>query len=284
MFRVRIVAHTVSSFGNDIVTFEIEMPKSYVAEFNTHKAEIERNSASSRAVPTSKIIQHINVEPVVPHEWRYNSKGMAPQEHMSLEDATEATKIWLEAKDAILPYVYRLQELNADKQRINRLLEPWMWTVIVCTMTGSGGIGVPNFFGLRDKPDVQPEFALIAKMMHNLYHRSKPHYDELHLPYVTLEERFELSLTDIEFALVSSARCGRVTYYKQGEQRDVREEMDRAIKFFQSGHFSPLRHASFSGEDKWYGNMYGWIPVSKIISEGKDYVESCCERYQRKKM
>lgn len=281
MNQVKIVEHTVSQLGNDIVTFEIRLPKQYVAEFNTHKNEIERNSASSRAVPITTVINRVKDDPAIPFEWRYNAKGMQGGNFMSMEDSKEGDKIWLEARDAMIGYVEKLQAINADKQRVNRLLEPWMWTIIVCTMTGSGGIGVPNFFGLRDSEQAQPEFRIIAHEMHELYHYSLPNLAEWHLPYVTQEERKELDVFDC--ALISSTRCGRVTYYKQGETKTFSEEIERAYSFFNQRHFSPLRHACRAGEDEWYGNFFGWKPISKIMSCDLDYISQCCDRYVQKK-
>lgn len=284
-YPVKIVEHSVSTLGNDIVTFELTLPKQYVAEFNTHKMEIERNSASSRAIPTVTIIDRVLADPAMPIDWSYNSKGMVPTTLMSKEDSDKANYIWLRARDAMLPYVEELRQLNADKQRSNRLLEPWMKTVVICTMTGSGGIGIPNFFGLRDHIGAQPEFKYVAHQMHEMYHESKPTVRLWHLPYVTEEERNSLLLAQSEWALVSSARCGRVSYYKQGMQYTIDDELNRALSFFTNKHFSPLRHASIAGGDRFYGNMYGWNPISKVQEpETKDYMPQCCERFIQKKV
>lgn len=281
MNQVKIVEHTVSKVGNDIVTFEIRLPKQYVAEFNTHKMEIERNSASSRAVPIITVIDKVIQDPAMPFEWCYNAKGMSGGALMPLEDANKADAIWLEARDLMIQCVQKLQAINADKQRANRLLEPWMWTIIVCTMTGSGGIGVPNFFGLRDKTNVQPEFRRVAQEMHELYHASTPKLDTWHLPYVTQEERADFD--HFTCGLIASARCGRVTYYKQGQSYTIGNETERAYDFFTNRHFSPLRHACRAGEDEWFGNFYGWKPISKIMSCDLDYISECCEKYVQKK-
>lgn len=290
----KIVAHTISKLGNDIITWEVRIPKWMVAEFNTHKIEIERNSASSRAVPSKLIIEMVQEYPCMPYQWKYNASGMSPQELMSPEDEDYSNNVWLESRDLMIAQIEKLQKLpsgrSADKQRANRLLEFCMGTVVVCTMTGGGGIGINNFFGLRDKPEAQPEFEYVAHMMHNQYHDSIPNERSWHLPYVEYTDKFELpehwgddelaewTARSTKAAIVSSARCGRVTHYKQGEIRSIEEDVKRGQSFADYGHFSPLRHASRAGDNRWYGNMYGWNPISKIMLEGKDYVQACCER------
>src|SRR5688572_6240376 len=289
----KVVAHSVSDLGNDIITWEIRIPKWLVGEFNTHKVEIERNSASSRAVPTKIIIEMVRDFPCMPHEWRYNASGMSPSELMSEEDEKYANDIWLSARNDMIYWIEQLQKLpsgrSADKQRCNRLLEFCMGTVVVCTMTGGGGIGINNFFGLRDTPFAQPEFGYVAKMMHEQYHDSEPQRLEWHLPYITgIEDNLQqIGLRSEEdrqnlykdLAIISSARCGRVTHYKQGEVRTLLEDLARGNSFAEQGHYSPLRHAARAGGNEWYGNMYGWEPISKIIMpKGRDYVAACCDR------
>lgn len=275
----KIIKHSISNLGNDIITWEVRIPKWMVAEFNTHKVEIERNSASSRAVPTKLIIDMVMDFPCMPFEWRYNASGMSPQELMTPEDEAYANNIWLDIRDYVVEQVGKLQKLpsgrSADKQRANRPLEFCMGTVIVCTMTGGGGIGINNFFGLRDKSEAQPEFQYVAHMMHEQYHNSVPELTKWHLPYIDLNA-IPCQASDMQIALISSARCGRVTHYKQGLEYDLQKEVERGQSFADYGHFSPLRHASCAGDDIWYGNMYGWEPISKIMME-KDYVQKCCE-------
>src|SRR5260221_9147850 len=98
-YNSKIVKHTISNLGNEIITFEITIPKWLVAEFNTHKVEIERNSASTRAVPTKLIIDMVKEFPCLPYAWKYNSSGMVSTELMTKEDEEYANTIWLESRD-----------------------------------------------------------------------------------------------------------------------------------------------------------------------------------------
>lgn len=283
----KIVTHSISDLGNDIITWEITIPKWMVAEFNTHKVEIERNSASSRAVPTRVIIDMVKEFPCMPI-WTYNQSGMTANEPLSDEDREYAETVWLDIRDSVIEKVQLLQKLpsgrSVSKGTANRPLEFVMWTVVVVTMTGGGGIGINNFFGLRDHSSAQPEFQVVAHMMHEQYHNSVPVKRLWHLPYITgttdnigLKNEIDKEELSKQLAIVSSARCGRVTHYRQGQEYTIEEDLNRGNGFANSGHFSPLRHASRAGQNTWYGNMYGWKPISKIIMEN-DYVLRCCDR------
>jgi hypothetical protein len=280
----KIVAYTQSNYGLEIITWEVYIPKWMVAEFNTHKMEIERNSASTRAVPTTLIIDMVRDYPALPLEWMYNTKGMAAHELMTPEDTEYANKVWLESRDLMIEQVKKLQNLpsgrSADKQRAGRLLEFCMGTVVVCTMTAGGKIGMNNFFGLRDNSGAQPEFRYVANMMHEQYHTSIPVQSNWHLPYITSNDVVvgdTYNEVQITKAIISSARCGRVTHYRQGLVYSQEEDIARGQSFANSGHFSPLRHAARAGLPQFYGNMYGWISASKLLME-HDYVTECCKR------
>ena len=57
-----------------LVTFEFNLPKCVVAEMNTSRS-LSRNSASSRAIPSDRIISAIESDPFIP-EWTAANKGM----------------------------------------------------------------------------------------------------------------------------------------------------------------------------------------------------------------
>lgn len=287
-YDAKVIKHSISNLGNEVITWELTLPKWLLAEFNTHKIEIERNSASSRAVPTKLIIDMLEEFPCMPVEWRYNQSGMQGADLLNDEDEEYAKIVYRETRDLVIKQVYKLNKLpsgrSVAKQTANRLLEAWMWTKVVCTMTGGGKIGINNFFGLRDTEFAQPEFRVISHMMHDQWHTSKPVERLWHLPYITgeLEEigiktEKELEKLGIDLAIMSSARCGRVTHYRQGLEYSQEEDIKRGMSFADNGHFSPLRHASRAGGNTWYGNFYGWEQVSKIIMP-QDFITHCCEK------
>ena len=58
MTSVKILADSLNLSGNRLTTFELTFPRVILAEFNTHRM-ISRNAASSRAIPTEKLIQRV---------------------------------------------------------------------------------------------------------------------------------------------------------------------------------------------------------------------------------
>src|ERR1700752_2852978 len=73
MFSVKILADSISR-ANRLTTFELTFPRFILAEVNTHRM-LSRNSASSRAIPTEKIIDRLIEEPFIP-TFNERAKGM----------------------------------------------------------------------------------------------------------------------------------------------------------------------------------------------------------------
>lgn len=262
-YGAKIVADSVTAFTDHrITTFEVTMPKWLVAEFNTHSM-VSRNSASSRAIPTETIIALTASNPVIPIDWRERVAGMEAGEPLPEELQDELTRTWLAARDKMIASVEDMNAIAAragkkvDKQRVNRLLEPWMWTKIVATATEW-----ENFFRLRNSPAAQPEFGYVAGLMEEAYLASKPVSVPVwgwHLPYVTQHEHKVFK----EGVLVrfSAARCARVSYYRQGEVKSLEDEVKRAEDLAKQKHWSPLLHpARANGMPKFTANYYGWRP------------------------
>lgn len=275
----KLILDSISNKGCRITTFEITMPKWLQAEFNTHRV-FSRNSASSRAVPTKAIVETVLGNPVIPIDWRYNESGMQANTIMTMDDTVTANDVWLRAMLAMLPFVKELQDLKADKQRTNRLLEPWMWTQVVVTATEWN-----NFFNLRDNAAAQPEFGHIAALMHQQYIQSMPVKREWHLPYIMIKDAMCIQIpTDLEKvytglknsglsnsniinAAISAAKCGRVTHYKQGLEYTLQENFNRGMGFARDKHLSPLEHPAQAGKDEWYGPFYGWKSFRKFLPD-----------------
>ena len=75
-YAARVLLDSLSESGVRLTTMEVTFPRFVLAEFNTHRV-LSRNSASSRAIPTSKIIDRVEVDPVFPVEWGRNQAGMS---------------------------------------------------------------------------------------------------------------------------------------------------------------------------------------------------------------
>ena len=145
------------SIANDqrLVTIEATFPRWILAEFNTHRM-LSRNSASSRAIPPEKLIPMVTDTPFVP-TFNKRVKGMGVGEEMGILEQRDCVDAWLGSRDKAVEAANTLIKVGADKSRVNRLLEPFMWHSVVITATD-----LDNFFALRDHIDAQPEMQMIA--------------------------------------------------------------------------------------------------------------------------
>jgi thymidylate synthase ThyX len=96
-YSARVLLDSVSPAGVRLTTLEVTFPRFVLAEFNTHRV-FSRNSASSRAVPTSKLLERVENDPVLPIEWGRNKAGMSASEVLSAEEESEAKRVWVRVR------------------------------------------------------------------------------------------------------------------------------------------------------------------------------------------
>jgi thymidylate synthase ThyX len=270
-YRVQVIADSIAH-GVRLTTLEVEFPRFILAELNTHRM-LSRNSASSRAIPTHKRVEAVLTEPFVPAVWLANQAGMQAAEPLEPWAQEEATKAWLEIRDACVKGAKRLAELNVHKQWANRPLELHGWHTVVITATDWR-----NFFALRVSEQAQPEFDAIARLMLETMKRSQPvelqYYNcEWHLPYVTAEER----AAGDEHTLVklSTARCARVSYLTHDGVRDPAKDIALHDSLLLNRHMSPFEHPAQCSDaepaemylNDYYGNFrWPWRQYRKSIT------------------
>lgn len=260
--------------GDEIVTFELVMPKFMVAEFNTHRA-ISRNSRSSRAVPTKKIRSEVWEDPFVFVSWGARNKGMEAVEELSGWRRWLARQTWLAARYPALLAHWVMDKLGVQKQVTNRILEPWMWTTVLATATEWN-----NFFMLRTDKSAQPEFYLLANLMLEAYRNAN--FQQLepgqwHLPYLVsgAVEGSEALL------IMSAARCARISRRMHGTDMVSTFDKDKnthdTLVMSQPKHWSPTEHQAMALETKKRcGNFVGWMQYRKFFNNesGGDYNEA----------
>src|SRR5580692_11583097 len=110
-YAARVVLDSVSPAGVRLTTLEVTFPRFVLAEFNTHRM-FSRNSASSRAVPTSKLLERVETDPVLPLEWGRNKAGMSADDLLSPEEESQARHVWLSARDGAVARARELVELK----------------------------------------------------------------------------------------------------------------------------------------------------------------------------
>lgn len=250
MISAEIVADSMNMGGERITTFVLVFPRIILAEFNTHRM-FSRNSASSRAIPFSKMVDSVMEYPFVPVAWQKSHKGMQGQDYHNEEDSKWLSFRWLTARDNAVEQAKALDALNVSKQMVNRLIEPFMWHKVICTSTSDG---LDNFFELRSNEAAEIHIQELALKMQEALLFSMPKALEdgqWHMP-------FGNSFAD------SVASCARVSYTTVGDHREWTEEENEALykKLYQSKHFSPFEHCAMAAPDnKSYYNLKGWMSL-----------------------
>lgn len=276
MYKAIILADSINTSGNRLTTFEITYPRFVHSELMTHRM-FSRNSASSRAIPLTKMIDNVLNDPVLPVYWGRNQSGMQATTALSVDEQIDAEDRWLWARDAAVENAKRLNELHVHKQIANRILEPWMWITVIVSATEWA-----NFFSLRCHPDAQPEIQKIAYMMRDLYYANTPEpieVGECHLPLIDYETRLwaiEQTLADDRSAHESKAdaqtmlkqiatgRCARVSYLTHDGKRDPQADIDLCDRLRSSGHWSPFEHVAYAISDPYQcANFKGWFQYRK---------------------
>src|SRR5690606_31668745 len=214
----KIIADSISPQGVRLTTFEIEYPRFILAELNTHRM-LSKNTASSRAIPVSNMLEMVRSDPAHPFFWAKNQPGMQAKEEVENWDAFGQGKYqWFGAAYDASTRAATMMKQGYHKAITNRLLEPFQWCKTVIT-----GTEWNNFFYLRNHEAAQPEFQILAQKMYEAREQSSPHYmqpGEWHLPYyrcgwwtdgIGLAESLE------DARMISVSCCAQVSYRKQDD-------------------------------------------------------------------
>lgn len=243
MIKAKVICDSIWN-GKRITSLEITMPRFLLAQFNTHRV-FSRSAASSRAIPTAKLVDMTRTNRVEPVFWGKNQAGMQAHEELEPENKEKALIAWHKAALNAANSAEELAELGCHKQIVNRLLEPFLWASVIVTATEWD-----NFFKLRLHEDSQPEMQKVAQEIQQAMTNSEPVETHCHLPYITKEEieDYCLSFSDPSnvdyfeyFVLISAARCARVSYLNHDQSNpDIKKDLATAKKLLDAGHcFTP---------------------------------------------
>lgn len=271
MYSAKILLDSVNPAGHRLTTWELQYPRFVHAELMTHRV-FSRNSASSRAIPSEKLIQRILDDPAMPVWWGKNQPGMQAQEELGIAKV-DAQSVWIGARNKMVEYARMLQELGLHKQIANRILEPWMYITVILSATS-----FDNWFKLRCHKDAQPEIKHLADMMLEEYKRGNPiprGYGGWHLPltntedfstlcakYYLLSDEDKRKNTNADMLKISVGRCARVSYLTHDGKRDIQADIDLHDRLVTSGHWSPFEHVA-QASDGQFGNFTGWRQYRK---------------------
>lgn len=273
MYQAKILLDSVNPAGHRLTTWELSYPRFVHSELMTHRV-FSRNSASSRAIPSEKLIQRIIDDPAMPVWWGKNQAGMQAQEELDIDDIDYAKEVWLEARDLMIKFNQQMQKIGLHKQIANRMLEPWMYITVILSATT-----FDNWFKLRCHKDAQPEIKHLADMMLEEYKKNNPFpraYGDWHLPLVNGED-YELinNQADTEklymptwginkLKKISVGRCARVSYLTHDGKRDIQADIDLHDRLVTSGHWSPFEHVAMADSVNFnHGNFIGWLQYRK---------------------
>jgi hypothetical protein len=145
MIQAKVIADNIRKDTNDrLTTLEVVMPRYILAEFNTHRM-LSKNSASSRAIPFSKMVKEVQTSPFIPYAWQKDHKGMQGNNYVIDENELKELNFhWLNASKSAIHQAKNLNALGVTKQLCNRLLEPFMYHKVLVS-----GTEWENFMTLR---------------------------------------------------------------------------------------------------------------------------------------
>lgn len=299
----RLIEHSVTETGAQAFTFNLIYPLSYHAEVMTY-CSAAKNAASSRAIPTVRLMDRVAAAPVVPLVWLRNQAGMQGGEEL---DDPELEVIWREAAADALRHARRLADKKVHKQTVNRLLAPFL-TISTLFTVGRRSLG--NMLAQRRHPAAQPEMQRLAQTMLDCVRASKPRLlvaptDDIVAPSILGKARF----FDMEHALAnellvvgatphapyssreeftclwdtlvqSTARCARVSYEKHEGGLSTFDDDERLFQALlmpnddplEPKHMSPTEHVLFplprglrpSAERD--GKIPGFVQLRRLIA------------------
>lgn len=224
----------------------------------THRV-FSRNAMSSRAVPVAKMIEQVRNDPAMPIHWGANQPGM--QANGEIEHTAHAERLWRHAALDAARIAEHMMELGLHKQVANRVLEPYQWMHTVVTSTEW-----PNFFMLRRHEAAEPNIHMLADSMATEMEISEPQERAVHLPYIQ-DHEMVLFKDIMEAAIVSAARCARVSYLNHDGTRPVMDkDLGLATLLRDSKHASPFEHVAFAaGLETHSRNFIGWTQLREVI-------------------
>lgn len=115
-FEAKVLADSVDSHGNRLLTLEETYPRLVHAERMTHRIQ-SKNSASTRAIPLSNQLRNLLENPFIPEKFGINQPGMQSYNHLSGLKHDDAVEVWLTGRDRALTTTIELilgREAAAD--------------------------------------------------------------------------------------------------------------------------------------------------------------------------
>ena len=283
LITAKVIADSINETGQRLTTFELEFPRLILSECNTHGA-IEKNTSSSRAIPVSKMLDHILEQNLKPIYFGSKKSGMQAGNELTGEGLDFVKCVWGSSLESAVEYAEMLDKAGVAKEVTNRITEPYHLIKAVWSATDW-----ENWFNLRLEKDADPNICMLAFKMYEAMSKSVPvllKKGEYHLPYVgkydipvaysdlggyeyetgynvfyydkECDHTIEHCLTLGQAIKYSVASCASVSYRATDMTLDKAEKIWNTLVKSEVVHASPLTHVA--------------TPISKEIEiENSDY-------------
>ena len=260
-YSARVLLDSVSPTGVRLTTLEVTFPRFVLSEFNTHRAflgirralgQFRRQSCSSASRPIRSL----------PLEWGRNKAGMSASEMLVGDEAEEAKRIWLHARDDAVAHARQLLELRVHKQELNRLLEPFLWHTVIVTATRVGKLLRAALRAERAAGDSRGCASRCAR-------RSMPAVRARRARRMACAAGARRRASDLDIETrkrISAARCARVSYLTHDGKRENQKDLELYERLRADRHLSPFEHVATPAEDsEFHANFRGWLQMRREI-------------------
>lgn len=245
MITTKIIKDSINPRGSRLTTAVLTYPKFIHGEVMTHRV-FSRNAASSRAIPTPKLLDILENAPALPEYWGVNQAGMQALRELDPCHLKESQDIWTATRLFCIEAAKKLNSIGLHKQIANRIIEAWMPITVIVT---ASDVGLGNWFGLRCHEAAQPEIQVLAYSFLSDYIGSQPtqlDWRQWHIPYSDGHAgQCPPIEMDVQTLLkVATARCARISYLNFDGSFSIQSDCDLHDRLASAGHWSPFEHCA----------------------------------------
>lgn len=262
MTKAEIILDSINPLGCRLTTWILTYPRIVHAEHLRHRM-FSLNAASSRSIPSTKIIGSVLTNPFIPDKWPVNGKGMQPKGH--IEDVATITKCneaWLKCRDNAVECTKTLLDLGVHKEIANRVLEPFFYITVLLS-----GTEFENFFALRAHPNAQAQLQELAYLMLSKYNESDPKPLEPGQWHVPFSDKYCDDLELENQIKVATARAARISYLNFEGKIEHNKDYELHDNLSRDGHFSCFEHSGrCENHNNFSGNFRGWTQYRKMFA------------------
>ena len=290
-----IVADSVDTRGNRIISYILNVPQVIVKELLRHRM-FSFSSSSMRAVPFKKVLQDIRENMFIPLAFQSHHSGMQGTEYVSEEKTKEAKQQWVEIALKACDEAEKLYSIGVTKQLCSRIVEPYGYAKILVTATEFSNffeLRCPSYIGegvryyswkdfckkygnnldtpftvkdLLNTSQAEIHIQALAEAMWDAMNESTPKElqpNEWHIPDFGLHKGllekyisdYFLSSPKTEIK-IAVAHCAKLSYNNHGNSVDFAKDIKLHNQLLASHHMSPFEHVARVMSDDEYDSFF----------------------------